>query len=224
MEKIRERKIRKRKKMTSESKGNLTCRQNELLEYITECVHSEHRMPSYREMAKALKVSAVGTVQDHVQVLVEKGYLVKEGRQLRLAETRSGPMLSVPIVGEVAAGQLHDAYEVALGTLALSPNLLDSKSDAKDLFALRVKGDSMVDAGIYEGDYVVVRQNIKVKTGDIVVASYAHEATVKEISFSKTHSGEVVLIPHNKRLPPIHVKADEEFRVLGKVVSVQRYF
>jgi len=204
--------------------SSLSPRQLELLDYIQETCHNEHRMPSYRDMAKALNVNAVGTIQDHVNVLVEKGYLEKEGRVIRLAESRTTPILSVPILGEVAAGSLQDAYEVALGTLALTPDLLDRKSQPSDFFALRVKGDSMFDAGIYHGDYVVVRKNTRPKTGDIVVADVNGEATVKELKLPSGSEKSVTLIPHNKALKPIHVSADENFKVLGKVVSVQRYF
>jgi repressor LexA len=212
--------------MTNDSKkhSSLSPRQLELLEYIQETCHNEHRMPSYREMAKALDVSAVGTIQDHVNVLVEKGHLVKDGRNLKLTENRSSPMLSVPIVGEVAAGSLQDAYEVALGTIAVSPHLLDRKAAANDFFALRVKGESMVDAGIYHGDYVVVRKNVRPKTGDFVVADVNGEATVKELKLPSGGENRVTLIPHNTSLKPILVDADENFKILGRVVAVQRYF
>ena len=181
-------------------------------------------MPSYREMAKALNVSAVGTIQDHIGVLVERGHLIREGRNIKLSENRSGPMLSIPIVGEVAAGSLQDAHEVALGTLAVSPNLLDRKGGPADFFALRVKGESMIDVGIYHGDFVVVRKNARVRTGDIVVAALNDEATVKEILLPTKGEGTVQLIPKNRTMKPIVVPADENFKVLGKVVAVQRYF
>jgi repressor LexA len=182
-------------------------------------------MPSYREMAKALKVSAVGTIQDLVQILIERGCLCKDGRNLKLAENRSGPMFSVPIVGEVAAGALQDAYEIALGTLPISPLLLhSSKSDNNAYFALRVKGESMIEAGIHHGDFVVVRRNARVKSGDIIVAAWQGEATVKEVQFPDKASGNKVhLIPKNRSMKTIVVPADEDFSILGKVVCVQRY-
>jgi repressor LexA len=211
----------------------LTARQRELLDYIQEIASRESRMPSYREMAKALGVSAVGTVQDHVQALVEMGYLEKEmhgGRSiLKIAEVRRAAAVGVPIVGEVAAGALQDAYEVSLGTLPLSPEFLSSSLKSKgasvgeSLFALRVKGESMVDAGIYPRDFVVVQKNAQVRNGDIVVASVRGEATVKEIEMPRRSGEPLRLIPHNKRMSPIEVTLDEEVQVLGKVVAVHRY-
>ena len=211
--------------MNNDSKkhSSLSPRQLELLEFIQRACHEEHRMPSYREMAKALGVSAVGTIQDHINVLVEKGYLEKDGRSVKLAEARATPILSVPIVGEVAAGSLQDAYEVALGTLALSPDLVDRRAQPHDFFALRVKGDSMVDAGIFHGDYVVVKKNTRPKTGDIVVADVNGEATVKELKLPSANDSRVTLIPHNKLLKPIVLEPTQEFKILGRVISVQRY-
>lgn len=211
--------------MNNDSKKHsaLSPRQLELLDYIQQTCHHEHRMPSYREMAKALKVSAVGTIQDHINVLVEKGHLEKDGRAVKLAEARSTPILSVPIIGEVAAGSLQDAYEVSLGTLALSPDLVDRRSQASDFFALRVKGESMIDAGILHGDFVVVRKNTRPKSGDIVVADVNGEATVKELKLPTSSEARVTLIPHNKTLKPILLEPDENFKILGRVISVQRY-
>ncbi len=130
----------------------------------------------------------------------------------------------LPILGEVAAGSLSDAFEVSLGTLPVSPALLGLRSDgmADDLFALRVKGDSMVDAGIFEKDLVVVKKRSRPKNGDFIVARVGNEATVKEYR-NNPNREYIELIPHNKRLSPIRVsKTEESFEVLGKVVAVHR--
>ena len=202
----------------------ITARQQELLQFIDECVNHEHRVPSYREMAKALKVSAVGTIQDHISILLERGLLEKTSKGLKLAGARQGPVLSIPIIGDVAAGSLQDAYEVAMGALPISPELLRGKATSSDFFALRVSGESMIDAGIYSKDYIVVQKNARVRSGDIVVASHQGQATVKELKLPKSVSGQVELIPKNKSMKSIFVKADEDFKVLGKVVAVHRYF
>lgn len=211
----------------------LTARQRELLEFIRETVSGEGRMPSYREMAVALGVSAVGTVQDHVHALVDAGHLEREtigGKTLlKIAEARRVPAVGVPILGEVAAGSLQDAYEVSLGTLPLSPEFLPSSLKSKSasagdsLFALRVKGDSMIDAGIHAKDFVIVQRGATVRNGDIVVASVRGEATVKEIQMPKRSGDPLILIPHNSRLKPIEVTPDENVQILGKVVAVHRY-
>jgi len=201
----------------------LTDRQRELLDFIVQTVSFDHRMPSYREMAKALKVSAVGTIQDHVRVLVERGYMKRTDKGIALSGARHSPSMSIPILGEVAAGSLQDSYELALGALPLSPELLQAKGNPADFFALRVKGDSMIDAGIFEKDYVIVNRRLTAKTGDIVVVSLRGEATVKELLLPKKSGGAITLLPHNKKLQPIVISGDEDFRVLGRVVSVQRY-
>lgn len=217
---------------SSEDTDTLTSRQRELLEFIQTSVAQEGRIPSYREMAKALNVVAVGTIQDHVEVLVRRGYLEKthSGKggkkvQLKLAGHRQTPSMTIPIVGEVAAGQMRDAFEVALGSIPVSLPLMRKRSaSAEKLFALRVSGESMIDAGILPGDLVVVDRSVTVKSGDFVVAERAGEATVKEVRFPiKSESG-IQLIPHNKALKTIVIPPTEEsFRIIGKVVSVQRF-
>lgn len=209
--------------MESKVTKSLSPRQREVLDFITQSQHQEHRMPSYREIAKALKVSAVGTIQDHIRVLVEKGYLQRQGKELKLAENRTCAMLTVPILGQVSAGALQDAFEVSLGTLSFTPDLDPKKSgrtqDPRSYFALKVKGESMIDAGILDGDFVIVNRNVKAKNGDIVVAGTPHEATVKELRINGSH---VELIPHNKKLKPIKVEPHQEFQIFGKVVGLQR--
>ena len=203
----------------------ITSRQRDLLEYIQKTVHSEHRMPSYREMAKALGVSAVGTIQDHIRALVEEGLIVKGDKGLSLSEERQSSYIGVPIVGEVAAGTLTDAFEVSMGTLPL-PRVeagISTKFSPENFFALRVSGESMRDAGIYPKDFVIVNRKASVKNGDIVVASINAEATVKEIRFMK--NGGCELIPHNPSFNVIKIAPQtENFKILGKVISVQRFF
>jgi repressor LexA len=206
------------------SSVELTVRQRELLEFIHQSVTRDHRMPSLREMAKALGVQAVGTIQDHIQALVDRGDLLKSGRQLQLSPKRVSPTASIPIVGEVAAGSFHDAFEVSLGALAVSAGCIPPQLRAEDCFALRVKGLSMVEAGIFEGDFVVVCRSAKVKDGDFVVADLGGEVTLKEIRFPSSREKMIRLIPHNATMKPLLVDPSQEFRVIGKVVGLQRYW
>ncbi len=204
----------------------LTQRQRDLLQFIEESVQREQRFPSYREMAKALGVSAVGTVQDHMGALEERGIVEKQGKSWRLSGARQSPSISVPIVGEVAAGALQDAYEVAMGATTISPELLKAARNpkAQDLFALRVRGESMIDAGIQPGDLVIIQKGSDCRSGDFVVADVDGEATLKEIALPKKSSDPIRLIPHNKKLSEIRIPANEKFKILGKVISLQRYF
>ncbi|MBS1985516.1 MAG: repressor LexA, partial [Bdellovibrionales bacterium] len=203
---------------------SLTSRQRELLEFIQSTVGHDGRMPSYREMAKALKVAAVGTVQDHLKVLLAKGYLEKHKTQLRLAGARHASIVNVPIVGSVAAGSLRDAFEVASGSMPVSASLLGSKADPSRFFALRVSGESMIDAGILPNDLVVVDRKATVRTGDIAVVDVRGEATVKEIALPRKVGAPLRLIPKNATMKDILVEANEDVRIVGKVISVQRFF
>ena len=176
-------------------------------------------------MAKAWGVSAVGTVQDHMGALEERGIIEKTGKSWRLSGARQAPSISVPIVGEVAAGALQDAYEMAMGATTLSPELLKTKNiKTQDLFALKVRGDSMIDAGIQAGDLVIIQKSGDWKSGDIVVADVEGESTLKELLLPKKSGDPINLIPHNAKLDTILIPANEKFRILGKVISLQRYF
>lgn len=207
------------------SYSELTERQRELLQYIEKTLQKEQRFPSYREMAKALGVSAVGTVQDHMSALEDQGIVEKSGKSWRLSGARQAPSISVPIVGEVAAGALQDAYEVAMGATTISPELLRTKSlKSNDLFALKVRGESMIDAGIQPGDLVIIQKSGDWKSGDVVVADVEGEATLKELQMPKKSGEPIKLVPHNSKLETILIPANEKFRILGKVISLQRYF
>lgn len=203
---------------------DLTPRQFELLGFIERTVGEDHRMPSYREMASALGLSAVGSVQDLVEALVAKEYLGKEGRHLTLSERRQTSIIQVPIVGIVAAGSLTESIENNLGVMAFSTQILKQKLVPKkpgNLFALRVQGESMIEAGIFEGDFVLVNSGAEVRTGDTVVARLRGEATVKDISFK---GKEVILHPRNKTMKDIVISGRDagELEILGKVLVVQR--
>jgi repressor LexA len=208
------------------ARAELTPRQKELLSFIEEISGTEHRMPSFREMAAALKLSAVGSVQDLISALIQKDYITKKGRHLALSSKRQSSVVHVPIVGVVAAGSLTEAMENNLGVLAFSPELVSAKYASKlqqgrNVFALRVQGQSMVEAGILEGDYVVVQAQDEFKSGDTVVARYQGEATVKEIYFK---SKDIILHPRNSSMQDIvfHQKDSQDLEILGKVVAVQR--
>jgi repressor LexA len=218
--------------MSQNGSSVLSPRQKELFEYIETVSHREHRMPSLREMAKALDVKAVGTIQDHIRFLVQKGFLVKEKKSFRISAHRSCSMITVPVVGTISAGTLTDAFEVALGTVAFSPQ--HKVKDPSKLLALRVQGESMIDAGIFSGDIAIVDRSRSAKSGDIVVATYNDQATVKELRIlgeGKTknlksvsdNSIVVELVPHNPKFSVIRIQPDERLEVVGPVVALHRY-
>jgi repressor LexA len=187
---------------------------------VLECIQDETcqlgRPPTYRELAKALGGVAVGTIQDHVRTLMKKGFLEKaEGlaRGFRLIHQRG--TLEVPLLGRVPAGRPLEAIEESQGSVSVPASLRG------DLFALRVVGESMIEAGILDGDLVVVRQQPHAENGDIVVAMIDGEATVK---YLERKSGHVRLLPANPKFKPIEIPPHSENVIQGKVISVQRFY
>lgn len=176
--------------------------------------------PTIQELAAALGITHA-SVHDQVNQLVRKGYLERERRKARglsLGRQPDGEVSSVvaiPIVGQVAAGKPILAEENIEGEV-----LVDARAAGRGrCFALKVKGDSMVGANIENGDLAIVRQQPAAENGDIVVALLGNEATVKRLHISDDG---VELRPENPRHRPIHVREDEDFRIVGKVVAVRR--
>lgn len=214
---------------------NLTDRQREILDFI-QAFHGEHEyFPSLREIAGHFKVS-IGTVQTHLDYLKRKGALdwdKGKPRALRVGDafkpadpqqdyerslsTLLESFIKVPVLGAVSAGPGLLAEENVEDTLTLPRNFL--RYNNGEVFGLRVKGDSMIGAGILEGDLVMVRQQRTALEGEIVVALLGEEATVKY--FQRRDDG-VYLISANPAYPPR--KVGEDFSILGKVVSLMRQY
>ena len=203
----------------------LTGKRLEVLNYIERTQRERGYPPSVREICEAVGLTSTSTVHAHLATLQKQGYLVRDPTKPRAIEVRydpsSGAMLErrpvkhVPLIGEVAAGTDVLAQE---NVEELYP-LPEDFTGSGQLFMLRVRGDSMIDAGIFDGDHVVVRQQPEAEKGDIVVAGIpGEEATVK--TFSRK-GAKVVLIPSNPRLEPIEYDADD-VTIFGKVVTVLR--
>jgi repressor LexA len=166
---------------------------------------------------EALGFSAVQSAREHLEALVGEGRLVKEPRKsrgYRLAKNVDSPPFLIPLVGRVPAGSLATAVEDLEGYISVR-----SRSSRNELFALRVRGESMRDAGILPGDIVVVRRQPSADSGDIVVALVEDDATVKRLRMTR---GRVELHPENPAFEPI-IPEPETFSILGKVVEVRRY-
>jgi repressor LexA len=204
--------------------SELTTTQSEILKFIREKCVETGMAPTLREIQKHFGYRAIGTVQDHLKALRKKGFLEsnpgtkKQQRRARgLIPTglRGGGTKQIPIYGEIAAGPTREAEQLELGILKIAAE------DAKDpCFALRVVGDSMIEAGILEGDILIVERNTAVKSGDIVAALLNGETTVKRYL---KREGEIFLVPENRKMTPIPIKT-EDFKVQGKVVGLQRKF
>jgi repressor LexA len=203
----------------------LTQRQQDIIDFIARTVNERGYPPSVREIGDAVGLTSPSTVHSHLATLQRLGYLKRDPTKPRAIEVRydpnSGaplerrPVRHVPLVGDVAAGTDVLAQE---NVEELLPLPADFCGDG-DLFMLRVRGDSMIDAGILDGDYVVARAQASADKGDIVVAGIpGEEATVKTYG---RKGNKVALVPANDALDTMLFDPDE-VSVFGKVVSVLR--
>jgi repressor LexA len=194
----------------------LTDIQRNVLAYVQEHLRESHRPPTVREVMRHFHWNSPQSARKHLLALEEKGYLEREehtARGLRLTDEPSTG-ISIPILGKVAAGLPLLAEENREGTMVVDPHLARG---GRHLFALTVRGDSMLNAHILPGDKVIVQQTTHASPGEIVVALIEGEATVK--TFRKT-GNRVVLEPANPKYYPIVINEDQDFRVIGKVVGV----
>ena len=205
--------------------SNLTERQRGILNFIEAETAQRGYPPSVREIGEAVGLTSTSTVHAHLASLQRLGYLRRDPTKPRAIEVRydpgsgaSGerrPARHVPLVGDVAAGTDVLAQE---NVEELLPLPADFTGDGP-VFMVRVRGDSMIDAGILDGDYVVVRQEVDVRKGDVVVAGIpGEEGTVK--TFTRK-GGKVVLQPANARLLPMEFDP-ADVTIYGKVVTVVR--
>ncbi len=201
--------------MASSEKA-LTDIQRKVLQYVQGYMTQFNRPPTVREVMRHFKWNSPQSARKHLLALEEKGYLEREDRMARGLSLpgNSSPGISIPILGKVAAGLPILAEENREGTLVVDPAMARG---GRSLFALTVKGDSMLDAHILPGDKVIVQQTSHASPGDVVVALLEGEATVK--TFRKT-SSKIFLEPANPKYEPIMVSEGEDFRIIGKVVGV----
>ena len=204
---------------------DLTERQRQVLEFIDAQVRARGYPPSVREIGEAVGLSSSSTVHAHLAALQDKGFLKRDPTKPRamelVYESGSGaaierrPVRHVPLVGDVAAGTGVLAAENIEETVPVPEDF----TGAGQLFMLRVRGDSMVDAGILDGDYVVVRQQADANAGEIVVAGIpGEEATVKTLLRRR---GKVVLRPENRGMHEM-VFEPTDVSIYGKVVTLLR--
>lgn len=197
----------------------LTKRQREILEYIEEMITGFGKSPTIREIGEKFGISSTNGVRDHLKALMKKGYIRKQqliSRGIELVRDLAAPVAKIPVVGAVPAGNPIDAIENIEGEIAVDTSFVPGG----ETFTLRVEGDSMVNAGIFDGDYVMVKKQKTAEKGDIVVAIIGNEATVKRYY---PENGQVRLQPENDAFEPIMVDRNSpEFQIAGKVVALLR--
>ena len=203
----------------------LTGKRRQILDFIAAQLRERGYPPSVREIGEAVGLTSSSTVHAHLATLQRQGYLRRDPTKPRAIEVRydpssgaaieSRPVRHVPLVGDVAAGTDVLAQENVEELLPLPEDF----TGAGTLFMLRVRGDSMIDDGIFDGDFVVVRQQSEANKGETIVAGVpGEEATVKRYS---RRGGTVVLTPANARLSPMEFDA-ADVTIYGKVVTVLR--
>lgn len=223
----------------------LTHRQQMVLEYIRRSITDRGYPPTLREIGAFMGIRSTNGVNDHLRALERKGYLTREDMKSRAlrpammnpptngsvkveAANANGAggehvaederLVEVPVIGRVAAGLPILAEQNVVDTVRIDRMLVRG---GKDVFALRVQGESMIEAGIHDGDYIFVRKQPSASRGDIVVALLGDEATVKYYFPEKEH---VRLQPANAAMAPIYVRATDfrQSMILGIVVGVYR--
>lgn len=207
---------------------DLTPKQKKIFEFIKQTKSKKGISPAYREIMEHFGFKSIGTVQDHLNALERKGYITREPAKYRTIGCRLiGPgsfdildnTVRIPVVGQISAGRLVLAIENIEGYISLDKLLV---RHPKDVFALKVKGDSMINAGIYDDDFVIVRQQPTAENGQIVVALINDEATVKR--FYKADD-KITLKAENPNIKPfVYHKGDANISILGKVIGVYRKY
>ncbi|HPT39375.1 MAG TPA: transcriptional repressor LexA [Candidatus Omnitrophota bacterium] len=194
----------------------LTPKQEKVLNFIRKRV-GERLPPTIREIGEEMGFKSTGTVRDYLKALMQKGLVRRMNNKSRAIELTERASFKIPIIGTIMAGKPNLAYEEIQGYVD-ADDLFLGRLGLNDVFALRVKGDSMIDAGILDGDVAVIKKRPDANNNDIVAALLDNnEVTLKRL---RSKSGKFHLEAANANYPPIF----EEFRVIGKLITVIRKY
>lgn len=204
------------------SYGKISQKQSEILEYMKNEILNRGFPPSVREIGEAVNLKSTSSVHSHLETLEKNGYIRRDPTKPRAIEIVDDNFnlvrretVNVPIVGKVAAGQPLLAMENVEGYFPIPSEFMPNNKT----FMLVVEGDSMINAGIFSGDYVIVEQQPTAENGQKVVALVDDSATVKTFYKEKDY---IRLQPENDSMDPILVGPDQAFQILGKVIGVFR--
>ena len=206
------------------SYGKITPKQQEILEFIKESILNRGYPPAVREICEAVHLKSTSSVHSHLETMEKNGYIRRDPTKPRAIEiiddnfnlTRR-ELVNVPIVGTVTAGEPILAVENIEGYFPISPEFLKNKQT----FMLKVKGESMINAGIFSGDYILVEETPTASDGEIIVALVEDSVTVKRFYKEEDHFR---LHPENDAMEPILVPKNTPFSIVGKVIGLFRIF
>lgn len=212
----------------------LNPKEQRVFDYIKSYIDENGFPPAIREICKALDIKSTSTVHLYLDKLSKKGYIIKKNlktRALKIADDKVEKKtekkvkvktedeinsITVPLVGNVAAGAPILAEENIEDYIKVPTTFLRKTSSMQNVYMLKVKGESMIEVGIYDGDYIVVAEENSARNGEIVVALIEDEATVKTYYKEKDY---IRLQPENKEMDPIIVR---DVKILGKVIGLYR--
>ena len=199
-----------------EEKPYLTLKQEKVLNFIRKRI-AERLPPTIREIGEELGFKSTGTVRDYLKALMQKGLVRRMNNKSRAIELTERASFKIPIIGTIMAGKPNLAYEEIQGYVD-ADDLFLGRLGFDDVFALRVKGESMIDAGILDGDVAIIKKRPSADNNDIVAALLDNnEVTLKRLA---SKAGKFHLEAANKNYPPIF----EEFKVIGKLITVIRKY
>lgn len=200
--------------------GKITAKQQQILDYMKQQILEKGYPPAVREICKAVDLKSTSSVHSHLETLEKNGYIRRDPTKPRAIEILDDQfnltrreLVNVPIVGTVTAGQPILATESIEDYFPVMPSFVGNKQT----FMLHVKGDSMINTGIFDGDLILVEQNSVARNGEIIVALIDDSVTVKR--FYK-EDGHIRLQPENDALEPIIV---DDCQILGKVIGLYRF-
>lgn len=206
------------------SYGKISAKQREILEYIKESILNHGYPPAVREICDAVNLRSTSSVHSHLETLEKNGYIRRDPTKPRAIEIIDDSfnlarreLVNVPIIGTVTAGQPILAVENIQGYFPIIPEFVRNKQT----FMLTVRGESMINAGIFDGDYILVEETPVADNGDIIVALIEDSVTVKTF-YKEKH--QIRLQPENDSMDPIIVPEGVSFSIVGKIVGLFRSF
>ena len=204
--------------------GTISAKQSEILEFIKQSIINRGYPPAVREICDAVHLKSTSSVHSHLETLEKNGYIRRDPTKPRAIEIMDDDfnlvrreLVNVPIVGTVTAGQPILAVENIEGYFPMLPEFINNKQT----FMLKVRGDSMVNVGIFDGDYILVEEQKTASNGDIIVALIEDSATVKRFYREQDC---IRLQPENDFMEPIIVPAGTDFSIVGKVIGLFREY